>query len=1000
MRYYENPQKTSENRLPQRCYYIPTGEAEYSLLNGEWNFYFEQNGDLLNGDEKIKKWDTVPVPSTWQLTGHMFYNYVNGAYPFPLDPPYVPAENPASIYQKYFYVDNTDFCHYIVFEGVGPCADLFINGKRVGFTQAAHLQAEFDISNFVKKGKNEIRVVVRKWCCGSYLEDQDILRTQGIFRDIYLLIRPKGHIVDIDVRAKIDGTVTVNTAPDTSLALYDGEKVVATATTNADGFGEIVIDNPTLWNAEYPYLYTLELKKAGEVITQNVAFREFTVNDDKEILVNGVPVKFKGMNHHDNSFTGNWNQTVDELYTDLKLMKELNINTVRTSHYPPHPKFLDFCDELGFYVMLETDLETHGFMGNIPFKTLDVKKGSYIFNVEDGGWLCTEPAWEKEFLERMQRAYYRDRNHPSIFSWSIGNESGYGENSKKTIRWLKEVDSTRLTHAEDASRAIMRFMVYVDKKKAELEEAKKKGVGVEEAEEKYHTACAYLKKAIEEQDEVDLFSRMYDTYEKIIAQGEDDEHFKKPIFDCEMAHGLAEGAGALWTYVELMYKYKKVCGYGMWEWVDLCPVIDGKKLYGGDFKGELVNNEWGCTDGYVFSDRSLKPIAHELKAAYAPFRFDFDGETVTVTNRYDFTNLNQKDLKCTVTCDGEIIFEKIINLDCEPRESATFNIDCKLPKVCTLGTFITVEILNKDGFSVGKLQKKCDVLVQTPEISSADLPFKKNGRLFTAQKGNFTYTFDSSVAALTSIKLGEKELLKEPLKFSAFRPYKSSERRWNFNTNFDGWRLQNEFTKIESVEADGNKLTFNCALGGAANVPLIRYELTITAFEDSTLHFAINGKVRENAHWLYHLGFYMGLDKQDAKFKYFGQGPTSNEVDANHGTTVNWHQSTAKAEYLDYALPQDHGNHTNTKVAVIDDKIKIVADTEFNLNVSAFSKKQIADARHNFEIGESDGSYVRIGYKDSAITAVWRNETDDKGLKIDEKTFTFGFSIKLEDGAL
>ncbi len=997
MRYYENPQKTSENRLPGRAYYIPTGEAEYCLLNGEWRFCFEQNGDLLNGDEKIKKWGNIKVPATWQEMGVLPYNYINASYPFPVDPPYVPAENPAGIYERNFYIDNTDFCHYIVFEGVGPCADLFINGKRVGFTQGSHLQAEFCISNYVKPGKNELRVLVRKWCCGTYLEDQDFFRCQGIFRDVYLLSRPKNHITDIDITTKNEGTVIVKTASDVSLTLYDGAMVLATAKTNGNGYAEIKVTSPVLWNAEYPYLYTLELKKAGEVITQNVAFREFTVSKDNEILVNGVPVKFKGMNHHDCSFNGNWTQTDQEILCDLKLMKELNINTIRTSHYPPPPRFLNYCDEMGFYVMLETDLETHGFMSKIPFKTLDVKKGSYIFNVEDGGWPCTEPVWEKEFLERMVRAYHRDKNHPCIFSWSIGNESGYGENSKNAIRWLSETDKTRFTHAEDASRAIMRFLAYAEAKEKELEAAKAKSEGIKEAEEKHRTALAYLNKSIEEHEEVGLFSRMYDTYEKLIKQGEDNEHFKKPIFHCEMAHTLMEGPGAIWDYTELLYKYKKLCGYGLWQWADLCITKDGKKLYGGDFPGEIVYDNGGCNSGYLFTDRTYKPYAYELKAAYAPFRFDFDGKTVTVYNRYDFTNLNTKDIKYTIMCDGEILKEETVRVDCPPHQKATFNIECIFPKVCKLGTYITLSLLNQDGSSVVKLQNKCNVLVKKEETTAAALPFKKSGRLFTAKKGIFAYTFDSQTAALVSIKLRGEELLKEPLKLSAYRPYKPSEKRYGYNSNFDEWRLDHEFTKVLSVESEGNKITFNCALGGAATVPLLHFSLTVKAYEDSTISFFTECNVKENAHWLYRLGFDMALNRIDAPFKYFGHGPAGNEIDMRHGTTVNWYKSSAKGEYVDYVIPQEHGNHTATKVAVIDDKIKIIANTDFSLNVSAFNKEQIAGARHNFEIGESDGSYVRIDYKNAGITAVRYTNTAGEDLCIKEKTFAFGFDMKLEE---
>ena len=357
MRNYENPLVTSENRMNPRSYYIPEGVSELQMLNGEWSFkYYKRDIDVK---DEIADWDKIMVPSCWQLQGYDDLNYTNINYPYPVDPPYVPDDNPCGVYQREFDIKKVWGKIYFVLEGVSSCAYIYVNKEYVGFTQGSHLQAEFDITKFVTKGTNTIQVRVLKWCCGSYLEDQDFLRYNGIFRDCYILQRPKDHIEDVRILSDAE-KISVDVGKEADIALLDAEENVLQLERNACNV-EWKIENPILWNAEKPYLYTIKIKRNGEEIVQKTGMRSIAISEKSELLINGVPVKLHGVNHHDTDPKTGWYQTPEALVKDLKLMKELNINCIRTSHYPPAPHMIELCDEMGFYVILENDMETHGF---------------------------------------------------------------------------------------------------------------------------------------------------------------------------------------------------------------------------------------------------------------------------------------------------------------------------------------------------------------------------------------------------------------------------------------------------------------------------------------------------------------------------------------------------------------------------------------------------------------------------------------------------------------
>ena len=624
MRVYENPRKTSDNRLPQRCYYIPSGVSKYLLLNGNWRFnYYKRDIDV---PESIDTWGKIKVPSCWQTEGFENPNYTNINYPFPIDPPYVPDDNPCGVYERDFVLKEILGKVYFVFEGVATCAFLYINGSYVGFTQGSHLQAEFDITEFVAVGSNTVRVKVLKWCAGSYLEDQDSFRMNGIFRDCYILNRPAGHIRDFDVSTdKSAITVKADKAADISLYDTDGSFI---SKVSASKNARFELENPKYWSAEKPILYTVVLERGGEKITQKTAFRTIKISKKYELLINGVPVKLYGVNHHDTSPKNGWYQTDAELKRDLIQMKKLNINCVRTSHYPPTPAFLDMCDSMGFYVILENDIETHGFSARDPNA-----KGGY--DTWDSIWPCQSTAWRHEFLERMKRTVARDKNHVSVIMWSAGNESGYGDNHKLMISWLRSLGDGRLAHYEGAG--------------------DRGDFAGSDVYSRMYLSPADLTKAIKNKD------------------------IKCPVFLCEFSHAMGNGPGDVYQYAEIFNKYPKCIGGCIWEWADH-TVLDknGVGRYGGDFPGELTHDSNFCCDGLVFCDRSFKAGSYEAKAAYQPMRTVLEGDTLRIENLYSFTNFCEFDFRYEISVDGKTVSKKDIKLDIEPLSSGEISVSADI----------------------------------------------------------------------------------------------------------------------------------------------------------------------------------------------------------------------------------------------------------------------------------------------------------------------------------
>ena len=939
MRFYENPKKTSENRMRPRCYYIPDGVSQYILLNGNWRFNYYKRDFDVPGD--IEKWGTIKVPSCWQTEGYENPNYVNYSYPIPINPPYVPDENPCGVYERDFALKEIIGKVYFIFEGVSSCASLYINGQYVGFTQGSHLEAEFDITPYVKCGTNTVRVKVYKWCAGTYLEDQDAFRMNGIFRDCYILNRPIGHINDVTVSAQ-NSIIKVSADKRADISLYDtrGSLINKVHNTNDVCFE---VDSPVYWNAEKPELYTVVLERNGEVITQKTAFRKIEISKKYELLINGTPVKLYGVNHHDTSPKNGWYMTDSELKRDLIQMKKLNINCIRTSHYPPTPAFLDMCDEMGFYVILENDIETHGFSSRDP-------NAGGGYDTWNKIWPGQGTLWKNEFLQRMQRTVARDKNHVSVIMWSAGNESGYGDNHRAVISWLRSLADGRLAHYEGAS-------------------------------EKGDFAGA------------DVYSRMYLSPGDLVKSIKNKD-IKSPVFLCEFSHSMGNGPGDVYQYAEVFNKYPKSIGGCIWEWADH-TVLDKNKVarYGGDFEGELLNDSNFCCDGLVFYDRSFKAGSYEAKAAYQPIRTELSGNTLKINNLYSFTNLSERTFKYQICVDGKVTAEREIKLDVPPLESKEIEIPAEvLP--CRYGVYLNCYLYDKKQ-EIAHTQHELPSKIFVENSISFRPRITEEKEYFTVSGENFTYKFSKFYGTITSAIINGKEQLSDKMQLSVYRAPTDNDRRIRSNwVEGESWKSENlnrQFSKVYSVEAQDNAITVKGALSGVSRLPFAEYKLTAQFFDNGKIDFDISVNVRKSAFWLPRFGFEFSLPQKNAKFSYFGNGPYESYLDMCHAGLISLYHSTAADEYVNYIRPQEHGNHTSVKMLKIGNLL--FEGNNLDVSVSQYSTEVLDKAEHTDELYKTGKTYVRVDYKMSGIGSDSCGPKLPAEYSLSEKKFNFRFSM-------
>lgn len=978
-KYYEDPSILHVGTADNRAYYIPSSPSykrdtylskdsdRLLLLNGDWKFkYYDSISDVNDGfyslDFCTQNYDTIPVPSVWQNHGYDRHQYTNVAYPFPFDPPYVPHDNPCGIYHTTFILDesSSNLQNFINFEGVDSCFYLWVNGAFVGYSQVSHSTSEFDISNFVQIGSNKLTILVLKWCDGSYLEDQDKFRMSGIFRDVYILSRPVDHIRDYFVKTTLDedfatANITIDidystpSATQCQYTLEDREGNILVTGTASDQI-TLSIDNPILWNSETPYLYTLTLLTESEKIVEKIGLRQIEIKNGV-VYVNGMNIKFKGVNRHDSDpLTGAY-VSVENMLTDLALMKQHNINAIRTSHYPNDPIFTQLCDYYGFYVIDEADVEIHGtntIYGGGPRETF--------------GLIAQDPRFNESIMDRVQRLVIRDQNRPCVLIWSLGNESGYGESFEEAGRWIKTYDPSRLTHYESSI---------------------------------YETGGH-----VNDTSMLDLYSRMYPSTEEIPTYFTDPNN-TKPYILCEFIHAMGNGPGDAEDYFKLIYEYDGLCGGFVWEWCDHALYVgktaDGKKRYGygGDF-GEFPHDGNFCVDGLVYPDRRPHTGLIEYKNVIRPVRItatDIANGRFTLRNTLDFTNL--KDylyLTYEVTQDGKVITSGIIGddsvLDIPPHTEKEIQLTYTPP---TLGSCyikitmvqkndldftLTGHILGFEQFAIpaeAKLHTRITELVAQEVSAPSNLQVEELGKHIIISSPKFRYTYNTHTGIWDSLICNHKELISGPMTYNIWRAPTDNDRnirsKWQ-RCGYDRIIPRSYSTTIDHTP-DGVILRTELSISAIVIQRILTLTATWTISASGSIQCSMDVTKNPDVPFLPRFGIRMFLPQDVQNTEYYGYGPYESYIDKHHASYIGTFTDKVSNMHEDYIKPQENSSHYHCAyVALTNDYaggLLAYSVDNFSFNASCYTQEELTSKAHNYELIKSDHTVLCLDYMQSGI---------------------------------
>lgn len=976
MKTWENHRIDGINRMPARAHFLTFPSKEKALLNnnrythafknlnGIWKFMFLDAPEyspegFFNSDFDVTKMDDITVPGNWQLQGYGKMHYSDLWYNFPINPPYVPTENPTGIYKRTFFVEESyrDKKIIIRFCGVDSAYHLWINGKEVGYSKVARNESEFDITDIIRVGEeNDVTVRVYQWSDGTYLEDQDMWWESGIFRDVELIGVPKDGINDYKVIAdlddeykngifKVEAFLRTTKEVNVTFELVDaGENTVFTKTVVAkEGKACIdeVIADVNHWTAETPYLYKLFMTveddgQIVEVIPQNVGFRNIRLNGET-FLVNGVAIKFKGVNRHDYSPQNGRVVSREEIEKDIILMKQFNINAIRTSHYPNSYYLYDLCDEYGMYLIAETDLECHGFELTGDYK-----------------WITDDPSWELAYVSRMTRMIERDKNHPAIIFWSLGNESAFGCNFRKMTDVAHEMDPTRLVHYEG-------------------------DFDVESA---------------------DVYSTMYTWIEnpkKPYLMKDIIEKSKKPHVHCEYCHAMGNGPGNLKDYQDLVYAHDKLQGGFVWEWFDHgieSFTESGEKYYryGGDFGDDPSNKDF-CIDGLIMPDRTPSPGLYEYKKVIEPITttaVDIQKGIINLLSRYDFANLDRFNLVYKVMEDDVILqtgFMAVPSIEARANKDITLPYDLSAIKVKP-GAHYYVNISYQ-------LREDTNYASSGHELATAqfELPLYKEGIVVRPEgilnvekehttlhvKGaNFSLDFNLVNGNLMNIVRDGMQVLSKGPRLTLWRaPISNDMEIIDKLKKVYFLHLEHEVVMNIDYHMEGNILkvevdTINSTTNSAWHFKT-KYVYTVCPSGDILIDVegTPSGRVDLAPDMLPRIGVSMHLDKSMEHVRYFGMGPGENYADSKEAAQMGLYANTVDGLFTNYVIPQENGNHMGCKwVSMTNDRgMGLLASTEgdFNFSASWYEDKDLDDAKHTCDLVKRDYIVFNVDYKQNAL---------------------------------
>ena len=1002
-RYYENLSVLHENTMPARAYYIPASRRmdnlvehreesdRMQLLNGTWKFqyfnsiydiqdsFFEKNYDTENFDE-------IQVPSVWQMAGYDTHQYTNIRYPFPFDPPYVPQDIPCGAYVHNFEYSRDEKASkaFLNFEGVDSCFYVWINGSYIGYSQVSHMTSEFDVTDVLQDGTNTVAVLVMKWCDGSYLEDQDKFRMSGIFRDVYILKRPKQAISDYhiktrieDMLAKVEIEMKFYSPLNVKISIEDRNgAVVALGSIAEEGTAVLEIASPELWNTENPYLYKLIFETENEVIVDHIALRKIEIKD-QVIYLNGQKIKFRGVNRHDSDPVTGFTINPEQITTDLTLMKQHNFNAIRSSHYPNAPFFYEMCDKYGFMVIDEADIEAHG-----PFMIYRKEDTDYNRFKRWNEMIADDPAWEEAIVDRVKLMVERDKNRFCIVMWSMGNESAYGCNFEKALEWTKNFDPDRITQYESA-----RYRNY---------------------DETY------------DYSNLDVYSRMYPALSEI--QEYLDKDGSKPFLLVEYCHSMGNGPGDFEDYFQMIQDNDKMCGGFVWEWcdhaIDHGTAENGKTIYayGGDH-GEEIHDGNFCMDGLVYPDRTVHTGLLEYKNVYRPARvisYDKESGELVLHNYMDFDDLKDYvKISYELTQDGLVISKgKLPEVSAAPHSEGKINLKINVPESgkCYLKFIYHLKkelplldedhILGFDEIEVSQKDAKCQLAEKWVEktVTDSELQVSEDDTQIHIKGREFAYTIDRRTALFTEMKFAGREYLNHPMELNIWRA--PTDNDMYIKSEWKKAHYDKAYTRAYTTEVvqgkHGVKITSHASVVAETVQKIL--DVTITWKIEAAGKIDADIAVTKDDEFpdLPRFGVRMFLDKKLSAARYFGMGPQESYCDKHQAASHGLYQANVDDLHEDYIRPQENGSHYDCEyVELNNSRYGIVASAEkaFSFNASYYTQEELEEKTHNYELTESDSVVFCVDY---ALNGIGSNSCGPVVLdqyRFDDVLFRFQFTL-------
>lgn len=996
--YMESPRMISENKLePRSTFYtyasvekaktFDRSQSELLMLNGNWKFNFNQTeatvpNNFHTESHEVDNWDTIEVPSCWEMKGYGTPIYTNVVYPFPVMPPHILRDNPIGVYVRQFELPEKWNNKEIIlhFGGVSSAFHLWINGQEAGYSQGSRLPAEFNITPFLKQGSNRITVKVYRWSDGSYLEDQDHWRMSGIHREVFLMARNKINISDFAIRTRFDKNYrnaflqirpeiacfdTTNTKGwtiEATLLDADGKNVMQ-APMKVDvsrvineyypqrdnvyfGLMEQEIVAPRKWSAEDPYLYQLLLTLRDaqgnlmEVIPAKIGFREVEIKDGT-LLVNGKKVKLKGVNRHDHSQTGGKTVTRQEMLNDVLLLKQFNLNAVRTSHYPNDPYFYELCDEYGIYVMDEANIETHGV----------------------GGYFSNQTAWSYAFLDRVVRMVERDKNHPSIISWSLGNESGSGPNHAAAAGWVKEFDPTRFIHYEGA--------------------------------QGNHEHPAYIKPGSKERVQymanptdpwyVDVLSRMYPSPDEVRGLAVS-PYISRPIVICEYAHAMGNSVGNLKEYWDIIYAHDNLIGAYIWDWTDqgiLQTDDKGRQFwaYGGDF-GDTPNDKNFCINGIVSANQTPQPELYEVKKLFQDITAlpdDLDAYEVTIVNRHAHSDLSNYLLGWKILADGKPVQSGTLSFPAIlPGEYAAVKIPVKpFTRDVTKEYVLELNYNLKEatqyaerGFEAGWDQFLLSPAKHTANINSSGvLSAYDREDVYTVTGKNFSVAFGKNNGSIRSFIHKGKEMLAAPLMPNFWRVPTDNDLAVG-NQLFKSMRVWKEAAskmKLTSWEVTEKEAGHHTA-SAVYQLPVDNSRLTMTFTVSGEGKLAVEMHLSKGSQTppMPRFGMQGEIPATFEKVTFYGKGPHESYWDRKEGARLGQFTMPLSEIPYRYVFPQENGNRSDVRwMNIIGGKtnLRVQGKDSFDFSVWPWSMENLEKATHINELESRNVYTLNIDYK-------------------------------------